>query len=248
MGKVIKCNYCNYYASRLDFFRPQKIKTTVDSVKQLTDKVVLVRFGLDHEAEFIPGQFANIVVSEGIQRSYSISSLPGEKYIETYVDISPGGPGSKFFKGLNEKDQIDMIFPLGRFTYKESDQILYFIATGTGITPFISMIRYALEKLNNKRQIKLLFGVRYQKDIFLHQEFNELSKKYSNFAYQYYISQPDEGSRIPAKRVTDCLTEINISSDSEVYICGGQEMIRDVEKIMVKNGVMKRSIYYEQYY
>lgn len=237
--------------------KPKWIKSQVILKERQSEKVFRVRFGLQSESGLNSGQFMNIKVADRIQRSYSISSLPGEEYLETFVDISPGGPGSKFFENLSEGDSAEILYPLGNFVYTEKETPVYFVATGTGITPFVSMIKYALEVKKSKRPIRLLFGLRYYEHVFLDEMFKKLEKKYPNLGsnFSYCISRGSESKEKEREvpncfdgRVTKYLQENGIEDNSDVYICGGKKMIEEVEKIALQNGIDKTNIFYEQYY
>src|SRR5690606_4467645 len=83
--------------------------------------------------------------------------------------------------------------PLGRFVYKHDDtRPAYFYSTGTGLAPLLSMIQNALLEKNTDRELKLYQGVRYQHDLFLDKELQELGKRYPNFKYYFYVSRPDD--------------------------------------------------------
>lgn len=231
----------------MNFPKPKRYTSKVSIKEKLTEKVFRVRFNINEDIDFLPGQFANVFIDRGTNRSYSIFSKPGVPYFETLVDISPGGIGSKFFEKMEIGDEVDTMLPLGRFIYNQGNSDLYFIATGTGVVPFNPMIVDELENLKSNRKIKLVWGVRNIEDIILQDEFNELSKEYKNFEIINCIS----GNRMEeyfSGRVTDYLKQNPVKSDSHVYICGGQEMIGDVEELVMDQGVDKDSVFYEQFY
>ncbi|MFO0756212.1 MAG: FAD-binding oxidoreductase, partial [Byssovorax sp.] len=101
---------------------------------------------------FEPGQWVNLVlpVPEGeIKRAYSIASppVPGSPRFELAVTRVTGGPGSTYLHDLAPGQTLRAIGPQGLFTRgKLADEPSLFIATGTGITPFRSMIADALAR------------------------------------------------------------------------------------------------------
>lgn len=198
--------------------------------------------------EYLPGQFITLLVAPNIRRSYSLSSVPSDKtLVETIADVEAGGPGSQFFINTKPGDQASFIGPLGSFVYKEDPKPAYFFATGTGLTPFISMIRFALEENKTTREIKLFSGFRYKEMIYAKEMLDNLKMSHSNFDYQFCISKPDPEWKGFCGRITP--NAENISNTSiDAYICGAQEMIKDISGILKAKAVPEAQIYYEQFY
>lgn len=222
----------------------------ISLVEQVAHATYRVRFDLSEgeEIEFEPGQFMTIKVSDSARRSYSIASVPSDRtFLETYADTVAGGPGSQFFLHAEEGQVVDFLAPLGRFVYKPEDRPVYFFATGTGITPFLSMIRHALDELKTERKITLYFGLRHEGDVFVADILQEYAEKYENFDFDICLSKPDGDWGGFCGRVTAKIPDIT-ETDIDVYICGSQKMINDVESQFLTKGVPETQIYYEQFY
>ncbi len=223
---------------------------TVIANDLVADKTYRMRLGMDDPAglEFAAGQFVNLQVADNARRSYSIASSPQTKeYVETYANSHPGGPGSKFFENAKVGQKVPVLGPLGRFIYQEQLRPVVFVATGTGITPFMSMIRYALEVLHTQRSITVLSGFRFQQDAFGADIFAELQTRFSNIKYYQMLSKPEATWQGLKGRVTEHLDLIT-QSDIDVYLCGSQSMINDMESQLVSRGVPNGQIFYEQFY
>ena len=119
---------------------------------------------------FIPGQYISIIIDPSTRRQYSISNYSSASFdeFEIIVDIKPNGVGTTYLKNLNVGDEISFIGPIGRFVLAENlSKDLYFIATGTGIAPFKSMIEFLIHKnLHLSHNIHVHFGTRFSKDLF----------------------------------------------------------------------------------
>jgi NAD(P)H-flavin reductase len=223
---------------------------TVVANDLVADKTYRMRLGIDDPSglDFAPGQFVNIQVADNARRSYSISSSPQNKeYVETYANSHPGGPGSKFFENAKVGQKVPLLGPLGRFVYQEQLRPVVFVATGTGITPFMSMIRFALEVLHSQRSIIVLSGFRFQMDAFGADIFADMQTKFPNLKYYMMLSKPDANWQGLKGRVTEHLDLIT-QSDTDVYLCGSQGMINDMESLLVTKGVPNGQIFYEQFY
>jgi NAD(P)H-flavin reductase len=228
-------------------------KAKVESIEKVSAKVIKIRFKLTEPTsiEFKPGQFVSMKVDTMIRRSYSIASAPfNTEFIDLYNDVMPGGPGSKYWLKLKVGDEAEFLGPLGIFKYVEgSNKPVIFIATNTGIAPFYSMIVHALESERSTRPIYLYFGVRYEEDIFMNEEFEELAKKFENFKYKLSLTRPEENWTGLKGRVTELIEkDFDSLKGYEAYICGGQAMIASTEELLLTKGMDIESIYYEKFY
>jgi Na+-transporting NADH:ubiquinone oxidoreductase subunit F len=94
----------------------------------------------------------------------------------------------------------------------------------------------------NDRSCKLVWGMRYEEDVFWQDDFKALEKKYKNFKFDLVLSR--DGEKL---RVTDVLREIKLVKETEFYICGSNAMVDDCQKILVDKGVGEDKIYFEKY-
>jgi len=213
----------------------QNLKTIVTKKELVANKTYQVRFSLqdDKTLSFDPGQFVNILVAPSIRRSYSISSsVLKNSSVETIANAVAGGPGSKFFENVKVGDKVEMLGPLGTFVYRHSeDKPVYFFSTGTGLTPYLSMIDYALEKIKTKRKITAYAGFRFEEDVFAKDYLDDLAKKFDNLNVVYTLSKPSSSWQGKSGRITKLIASIK-DTDFDAYICGSQLMIKDVEELL----------------
>ncbi len=228
------------------------LRTKVSSHEDIANKVHKIRiiFSEGEGLEFQAGQFVNILVAPATRRSYSIASSPADLAgIDLIGDSVIGGPGSIFFANAKQGDDIEILGPLGNFVYKESQNPACFFATGTGVVPFISMISYALETVQTKRQIILFLGFRHEEDIFYREFFENLASQYTNFKFVMTLSKPSNDWSGLQGRITDHYIEYAKENQNfEGYVCGSRTMISEVVENLTNLGVPKENIYYEQYY
>lgn len=136
--------------------------------------------------------------------------------------------------------------PFGLFTLdKASKEKLVFIGTGTGITPFRSMIKDLLEK-NSETEISLIFGCRYEGELLYKSEFEELAGKFPNFRFFPLVSRPTEEWNGRKGHVQDNFEVIDITQ-SEVYICGLPIMVEEATKKLLELGMDKAQIHHEKF-
>src|SRR3990172_7737498 len=116
---------------------------------------------------FTPGQYMTIgVFADGklVQRPYSVASDPataGTDGYELYIRLVQGGQFTPLLWRLPVGHRMRMIGPKGRFTLEPGDDRTHlFISTGTGIAPFMSMIRETLAE-GSPRKTVVLHGCSY---------------------------------------------------------------------------------------
>ena len=205
------------------------------------------------EFDFDPGQFANAMALDAqtqkiIKRPYSIASPPYEKgYIDLVWKRVEGGFMTNYFWKLKEGDTLQIQGPLGRFGISKSPkERLVFVATGTGIAPFRSII-LQLFKEGTNREIWLVFGNRYETDILYEEAWKELAAKYKNFHYVPTVSRPKTWTG-EKEYVQNLLPQyIDSPKDTHLYICGLTNMITAVQDKALQMGFAKEQIFFEKY-
>lgn len=226
-----------------------EINFRVKKIIKISDNIhyYLLDLITPQEIDFKAGQFINILVEANFYRPYSIFSPPSaKKQLEFFVDISPGGKGSKYFEKLKEGDEVFGTGPFGTFTTSETDKEIIFIATGSGIAPIRCMIRDLLQK-EDKRKMTLFFGVRYKTDNYLFKEFEKDTRENDNFKFYGTVSRPDSQWQGLSGRVTEHLGKIGDYQNKDYYLCGAPKTIDALKIYLTTCGVKEEKIHYEQY-
>lgn len=218
--------------------------------KDLTYDVFELTFEADQTVEFSGGQFITIKIDDKVPpcfRAYSIASSPAQSTrFKLCIKLVPEGRGTNWLNKLNVSDQINFIGPNGNFIFKNQAEKAFFIATGTGLAPFTSIIEEEQKKGNTKR-MDLLFGVRHQKDLFYLDWLEEL-KSNGNFDYKPTLSRPETDWEGTSGRVTEVLKNSVLDKENtEYYICGLKNMIDDAVAILKEKGVNEENIHFEKY-
>lgn len=235
---------------------PQKFQARLASIEKISSKVYLERFELvePKEITFFAGQTVMLYVALGVNRAMSIASPPSEKTSITLAhDVSPMGSYSKWALSAKVGDPMEFMGPLGNFVaYKESPRRKVFVATGTGIAPFHSMI---LDLFSSSHvsclmsHVSLYWGLRHEKDIFWQKEFEELSSSYHNFRFVLTLSRPTAPWAGKRGHVQDHIfeNEQNVA-DADYYLCGSKEMITDMRARLTAAGVPDAQVKFELFY
>lgn len=231
-------------------------ETTLEKIFCLTPTVrtFRVRFEGGKGFPFRPGQFAMVHIpgQEKVHKKpYSINSAPYETgYLDLCVKFVEGGLATKWFWERKEGEKMTIGGPYGNFLMKEPmDYDPIFIATGTGLAPLRSMIRqgYHDGKFSRDRQITLIFGVRYENEVFYDDEFRTLEREQKNFRFVPTISRPKDwtGEKGYVQDVLKRLIQKPVNK--QIYVCGLTPMINAVEKTALAIGFDKKQIHHEKY-
>lgn len=221
--------------------------------KKLTKDVFEITFQTVENIQFTPGQFITIKINDGnptpCLRAYSIASKSTSKNnnFSLIIKIVPNGRGSNWLDSLKNGDEINFIGPNGKFILENFDSPTLFIATGTGLAPFLSILETELE-LGNKNKFDLIFGVRHEEDLFKIKLLKQLSEKHENFNFQTTLSKPNQNWKGNQGRVTKIIPEYDFDREkTHIYICGLNAMIESSKEVLLKLNVPEENIHSEKY-
>ncbi|MBI5754523.1 FAD-dependent oxidoreductase [Candidatus Peregrinibacteria bacterium] len=222
--------------------------------QQFTDDVIELEFETSQPFNFVAGQFVTYKIADKIPpcfRAYSISNAPLKdgNILATCLKVVPNGRGSNWLNTLKIGDKVEFMGPSGKLTFKTlPEKLALFIATGTGITPMKSIIEDELAK-GNTQKMHLLFGLRYIKDIFYKEHFENLAKNHPNFTFDMSLTRPENDSWAGSKgRVTEILNKTDLDpKNTEVYMCGLKDMILEVTNLLKSKGFEDSAIHDEKY-
>ncbi len=187
--------------------------------------------------DFIPGQAIKIAIdSEHPPRIYSICSGNKEDEIKILFNIKEDGFLTPKLAAMILGDKILVSKPYGSFLGTKNPA--YFIATGTGIAPFYSMLNSGFVK--NKT---LIHGVRYLNQFYFEDEMEEMLE-------ENYIRCCSKVSscNVFSGRVTDYLKTIEVLPTVNYFICGQALMVVEVRDLLIEKGIPFEKIFAEIYF
>ena len=141
---------------------------------------------LDIPAEapvFLPGQYVNIdVPGSGQHRSYSFSSAPGNKRMTFMIKQVPGGLMSSWLGAAQAGQPLQMTGPLGTFYLRAVTRPVLFLAGGTGLAPFLSMLEVLAEQ-GAPQPVHLIYGVTRDQDLVMVDRLTDYARRIPGFTY-----------------------------------------------------------------
>ena len=186
-----------------------------------------------------------------IKRAYSIasSSLPGE-FMEFYISMLPSGALSPRLFALNQGDRVWLSRKVaGLFTLEQvpAERNVVLISTGTGLAPYMSMLRTRLT-IAQKVHFAVLHGARHSWDLGYRSELTTLTRLSPKFTYLPSISRPDEepvawaGERgyvqdlWTGRRLAASWGFEPIPDNTHIFLCGNPSMIETMLQILAGEG------------
>lgn len=220
------------------------------------DKLFSLRIAAEL-APFIPGQFiklSQLQDDKRIARAYSLVNSPDKPYAEILAVAVEDGQLSPQLQNLTIGDEIDITpSATGFMTLDEipkgelQGRHLWFLATGTAIGPFLSMLDTA-EPWQRFEKIVLVYGVREAKDLAYLDKLKGYSMQYPDqFILCLTVTRKKLDDALQC-RIPDGLVSGEIerkvgltlsAADSQVMICGNPGMISGAQAALLDKGLSK---------
>src|SRR5664279_4496483 len=220
-------------------------KYTVDKVDQITPTTILVTLKKNkNELSFghRPGQYAAIGFHKHGRptpvRCFSIVSSPVEEELLQF-SMRTRGHFTKGLSGVKPGDKVTVEGPFGGFVlHPERDKRTVFMAGGIGITPFISMIRYATT-CRFENEIRLIYSCQNQDDIPFADELRQLEQSNPHFRVIFVIGKGAtdklDGETVTTGMVTpelvDSVTDGRYDNKT-FFICGPPPFMNGMTKLL----------------
>jgi ferredoxin-NADP reductase len=209
----------------------------VTGIRNLTDNTFVLSLPKSR-FKFEAGQHISLSITGDYQsREYSIYSAEDGDNLEILVKEVEGGYFSPKLKHLKKGDLVEVHGPFGKFGLDEKKRETHkhvFIASGTGVAPFHSMV-----KTNPELNYQLIHGVRYLNEAY---EIGDYDRK----KVMVCTSRDEKGDF--KGRLTDYLKKIEFAKNTCFYLCGNSDMIFDAMEIIKSKGFDRDSVTVEVYF
>lgn len=213
------------------------IPSKVLDIRNLTESTYVLRLE-KKDLQFTAGQY--LVLQAGGHhraREYSIYSPEDAPYLDLLIREVENGDISRELRNVKIGTTLEISGIFGFFVLRDvpsQPNHFTFVATGTGISPFHSIIRS-----NPGLHYDLIQGVRYE---------NEAYDAADYPANCYHLCTSREKGGNFHGRVTQFLKEKGIRKDSVFYLCGNSAMIHEVTDLLEKNGIPPENIRTEVFF
>jgi len=232
--------------------RDRPIAARLDARRAISDGLAVFFLALEHAVSFLPGQHAHLGIRDRgklIEGTYSIVSSPHEGLLEFFIErVDDDRFTARLFR-LEPGSALLVKPPQGRFLLdRDSGRPHHvMIATGTGVAPFVSMVRtVSIEEGRNRPpgiRIALLHGASYADRLGYDAELRGIAASRPWLTYVPAVSRPSEnpGWDGESGRIESIIEEALdrlgwTPRDTTAYLCGHAGMIEKGEKILADRG------------
>jgi Na+-transporting NADH:ubiquinone oxidoreductase subunit F len=240
-------------------FSVRAYRGAIERIRDLTGDIKEVRIGLIEpgEIEFTPGQYIQLEAPpygdnpESVYRAYSVSSPPSDSHhLETIIRLVPGGICTTWvFTLLKEGDEVRFNGPHGEFGLSDTDAEMVWIAGGSGMAPFWSILR-AMKERGIARPTTYYFGAVRQRDMFFLEAMRAMEEELDWFRFVPALSAPEEGEEWPGERglITEVVDRhVTDGAGKEAYLCGSPGMIDAAIEVLKQKGITDERIFYDKF-
>jgi ferredoxin--NADP+ reductase len=247
-----------------------KYNATITGREEINPQLIILRVQPDAELfAFAPGQFGVLGLLAGeprvpeadaeeaapdpgklIRRAYSIASSSVERrYLEFYLTLVTSGELTPRLFALRHGSRVFLspkasgLFTLDRVA---PGKAVLLIATGTGLAPYVSMLRTMLIH-DAERKFVVLHGARCSWDLGYRAELESLARVRPNFTYIPSITRPEQDPHFRGQtgRIQNLVKQGVIEAASglsiepavmDVFLCGNPDMITQVKELLQARG------------
>lgn len=215
--------------------------------EQLAADTYRIRLEPSLDVNYRSGQFINLRRPDGISRSYSLASVPGEDYyLELHVKRMQNGAVSNWLiDELAVGSEIDIQGPNGSCFYaaKNPGRNMLLIGTGTGLAPLLGVVRTALAA-GHTGQIYLYHGSSRHDGLYLVDELRALAGKTPNFHYIPCLSRESAPRGVQQCRAHILAFTVHDSlAGWSVHLAGNPDMVDAGRALAVEAGATAEDVF-----
>lgn len=218
-------------------------KVNIQEIGFITHNVLQMQTQRPADYNFTPGQATEVALDkEGWReekRPFTFTSLPEDGFLQFTIKVYPGHDGvTDMLQTFKQGDNLLLEDPWGAISYQGPG---VFLAGGTGVTPFIAIIK-DLARKNQLSGNKLLFGNKRERDIIMQSQFEKwLGKDFIN------ILSDEQSSKFPHGHIDIAFLKEHVTNmDGKFYFCGPPPMMKSLQSDLRELGISKKQMVAEE--
>ena len=240
-------------------FSIREYRAVVQALTPLTHDIRLLRLELiDPETiHFVPGAYVQLRApaypgnTTPVYRAYSLAgNAEDTRHIELIIRLVPKGICTTWvFNHLKVGEEVTFNGPHGDFRLSDRDTEMIFIAGGSGMSPFRSILMQ-MQRQGNPRRTRYFFGAVARRDMFCLEEMAAFEKALPDFRFVPALSRPapDDVWDGETGLITDVVhRHFPDCSGREAYLCGSPGLIDACVKRLVTNGIAPEAIHFDKF-
>jgi Na+-transporting NADH:ubiquinone oxidoreductase subunit F len=242
-----------------ELFNIREYDATVESLTDLNHDIKRLRIALPEgeEISMTPGQYVQIETPkykktpEPVYRAYSIATDPRDKtHIDLCIRLVPDGICTTYiFEHMKDGDSIKLNGPYGDFRLTDTDKDMVFIAGGSGMAPFLSILAQ-MQNDNIQRKVSYFYGARAIRDLICLDEMKAFEEAMPNFKFVPCLSEPmpDDNWDGETGLVTNVVkAHFPDLTEMEAYLCGSPGMCDACVATLTAAGMPEEYVYFDKF-
>lgn len=230
-----------------------KVQATVTALEWVSEETIILKLDASQYVQpihFLAGQYARIYVPEtGQYRAYSFAHAPtADNQLQFLIRYLSDGLMGQFLKSHCQIGQtLTIEIPFGSFYLRESksEDELYFIAGGTGLSAFLAMLD---QMPASKQLIHLYYAVRHEAHLCEQERIAAYKEKFPNLVYHAVISRSTDTWQGLQGYVQDHLAPDQLKANSfDMYVCGPPALVEALKAHLAENQIENCHFYSEKF-
>lgn len=230
----------------------QNLLCRVISTFSATHDIRHIRLAVESGGPFTysPGQYARITLPGAPPRDYSMASLPGQDHLEFLVRRVPGGiTSTRMTSSLRIGDVVHVEGPFGSAYLRErhAGPILC-VAGGSGLAPIKSIVG-AAAVAGMRQPIRVYFGVRSKRDLYLVEWFTALRSVHPDMTFIPVLSAPHAPTVHRTGLVSEAIAQDLADLDGwKAYVAGPPAMVEATGRVLQQRGLQPRDLHADVFF
>jgi len=230
----------------------RRLTCRVVGLAAMTHDIVGVRLAIESGGPFTfsAGQYASLRFGDLPARDYSMANRPDESVLEFHVRrMGPGSVSAHVSERLRVGDVVTVQGPLGTSYLRDKHTgPVIAIAGGSGLAPIKSIIDAALHQ-GMRQPMRLYFGARDERDIYLEDHFRALAAQHPNFRFIPVLSASSGTTARRGGLVHEAAAADLADLDgATAYLAGPPPMVEAATALLLERGVARSDIHADAFY
>lgn len=228
------------------------ITARIVEVAHLSESVVRLRLQPDESFAYEAGQYLSLQRSDGLMRSYSLASLPGEDWLELHLRRLPSGQMSTWaYEQARPGMTVSLRGPYGSCCYVADpiDAPILMVGVGTGLAPLWGVVRQALAS-GHVGPITLFQASAEPAGLYMRDDLRELARAHPQLQIRACVLHG--GGDELEQGAVDNLAVQHLRATGSIaahmaFVCGDSAIVQRVRRGLFMAGVSPRRIFVDAF-
>ncbi len=238
-----------YDSSEASAEEPPPIAGTIVAIEAIATETVRLEIQVAQPLDFEPGQYVRLRPAGSEDwRSYSMANCSGSTRLVFYIRTVAGGVFSQWLsQHAKPGSEVELSVPHGSFFLRNEERPRLFVAGGTGLAPFLSMLEAIHASADQQRQpTTLLMGVRTPAHLFALDDLARIDSLIPNLQVRF-AAESDADDSCQSGYATDLITSLGLDPSTRVYLCGPPPMVDAGRNAAVAAGMARHDVLCERF-